>query len=266
MFHNDYDRGPEDLLSGFWPSILNFAEILNIFDDILTLQQNLIKQEIGSSKKESEVTIKAAKVHLKILQTSILMVQSFTEYCPCDWGRFPIIDKLIAYLDYTYAPEYFLDLMQLVVMLFRISRGKFLCSTAYQLLSLFSSALYHLQKMDNDLKKLSLSLENLTGETLAPIIECLTQNLFPVESKNDKVRKFLLEEAPKQKEQRKTPYEIQKTLAERLQVNMESGPFIKLKFLGFIHLINFLTQSDLLDELKTHIHMEAYLCRGNLSL
>ena len=270
MHHNDFDKPAEELALGSVPPILHFAELLNIFDEILSFQQDRAKQEFTRVKRDQTLFAEVEKVHNAILQASMFMISSFTEFCPCDWGRFPLMDKLISYLEYSCSAGYYLNLMHMVLMIFRISPGKLMSQSVQQLLALFAPALFQLQKESYRLKKLSHSLENSKEGSLSQIIDSFAPFVFQMNLKTEKIRHILNEEFLKPKEQQKmsSPHEIQKNLVENLQLKREidlypNGKASKLKFLGFMHFLNFLRQPDLLGELKTHIHIKAYLCRGN---
>ena len=267
MFLNDLDYAPEEIFSGPVPSMLNFAEILNIFDDILFQQQELVKQEIESTRKDPEILSKATNLHFRILETSAFLIKGFTEYCACDWGRFPIMDKLVAFLDYSYSAEYFIELMQLVLTLFRVSQGQFMNLTVQQLLSLYSSALDHIGQESYDINKLTDTFRDLSEERLLLIMESLIKETLPTDLNMKQILQVFAEEIPLLRGQKSSPFELKKKLLERLQLSSEydlyvNGRASKLKFLGMIQLFNFWNHPDMYDELKIHIHLQAYLCRG----
>ena len=269
MFKNNLDGGSDEVNSSHVPPLLNFAEILNVFDDILFIHQDLVKQEILSGGKNAEVMNKAADIHHQVLQDATYMVRSFTGYYPCDWGKFPLMDKLIAFLDYTFSAEYFIELSQLIMVLYEVSQGKFMHPSVQQQLPLFFSVLDHLHKENYDIHKISASLRNLTEENLPSLSDYLFLNLFHAELKGIQIHQMLLEEILYPKDMPlKTPFEIKKKLIDRLQLSTEyelyvNGRMSKLKLIGAIHLTNLLKQPDIFDELKIHMHIKGYLCRGN---
>ena len=271
MFKNNLDAGLDEVCPSHVPPMLNFAEILNIFDDILYIQQDLVKQEILSAKKNADIINKAADIHLKVLQLSSFMVRSFTNYYPCDWGRFPLMDKLIAFLDYTFSAEYFIELTQLIMVLFQVSQGKFM-NSSIQLLPLFFATLDHLEKENYDIQKISTSLRNFSEEKLPSVADHLFLNVFHGELKGLHIHQILLEEISRGKDQPfNTPLEIKKKLIDRFQLSTEyelyvNGRVSKFKLIGAIHLLNLLKHPDIFDELKIHIHLKSYLCRGNLNI